>query len=194
MIWQKTYGGKGSDYGWSLLKTKDGGYIIAGEKEITGDQGGGFAAYLIKAGRDGNKLWEKTYAIKSGSSFYAVSQANDGSFILTGKKESTKGGYDLYVVKTDRNGDLVWEKTIEGSGGNSGYGILQAKDGSYAIAGKKGIAKSAGSDILLLKLKSEINQNVIFRLSLGTTAAFIVAASTTAYLYFKRRKEKEWLD
>ena len=190
MIWQKTYGGKGSDYGWSLLKAEDGGYLIAGEKEIVSDQGGGFAAYLIKVGHDGNELWEKTYAKKSGSSFYAISQANDGGFILTGKKESTRGGYDLYVVKTDRNGALVWEKTIEGSGSNSGYAILQAKDGSYVIVGKKGIEKSAGSDILLLKLKSESKQNVIFLLSLGITAAFIVVGSITVYLYFKRKKEK----
>jgi len=194
MLWQKTYGGKGSDYGWSLLKDEDGGYLIAGEKEIVSDPGGGFAAYLIKTDQDGNKLWEKTYAIKSGSSFYAISQANDGGFIQTGKKESTRGGYDLYVVKTDRNGALVWEKTIAGSGSNSGYRILQAKDGSYAVVGKKGIAKSSGSDILLLKLQSESNRNISFLLSLGITAAFIVAASTTAYLYFKRRKEKEWLD
>lgn len=194
MIWQKTYGGKGSDYGWSLLKAEDGGYLIAGEKEIVGGQGGGFAAYLIKVGHDGNELWEKAYAIKSGSSFYAVSKANDGGFILTGKKESTSGGYDLYVVKTDQNGTLVWEKTIEGSGSNSGYEILQAKDGSSIIVGKKGIKKNAGSDILLLKLQSESKQNVIFLLSIGMTAACIVMGSTTIYLYFKRRKEKKWLD
>ncbi|TEB16737.1 hypothetical protein Psfp_01138 [Pelotomaculum sp. FP] len=157
MLWQKTYGGKGSDYGWSLVKAGDGGFLIAGEKEITGDRGGGFAAVLIKVDPDGNELWENTYGNNSVSSFYSVSQAKDGGYILTGKKESAEGGYDLYVVRTDKNGGLAWEKTVDGTGGNSGYAVLQSKDGGYIVAGEKGIEKSAGSEIFLLKLKSERN-------------------------------------
>jgi hypothetical protein len=176
MIWQKTYGGKGSDYGWSLLKAGDGGYLIAGEKEMVSDQGGGFAAYLLKVDPDGKELWEKTYGDKNGSSFYAVSQAKDGGYILTGKKESAGGGYDLYMVKTDKNGATVWEKTIEGTGFNCGYSILQSKDGSYVIAGRKGIEKSAGSDILLLKLKPESKLNAILLWLIGVVVIVLVGA------------------
>lgn len=176
MIWQKTYGGKGSDYGWSLLKAGDGGYLIAGEKEIAGDQGGGFAAYLIKVDPDGNELWEKTYGDKSGSSIYAASQAKDGGYVLSGKKESARGGYDLYVVKIDKNGDPVWEKTIDGTGCNCGYGILQSKDGGYVVAGRKGVEKGAGSDILLLKLKPESKLNAAFLWLIGVAAIVLVGA------------------
>ncbi|MDD4238516.1 MAG: hypothetical protein PHT62_08170 [Desulfotomaculaceae bacterium] len=178
MIWQKTYGGNGSEYGWSLLKAGDGGYLIAGEKEIISDQGGGFAAELIKVDPDGNWLWENTYGNKSVSSFYSAGQTKDGGYILTGKKESAGDGYELYVVKTNKNGVPVWEKTIDGTG--SGYAILQSVDGGYVMAGKKGIEGSAGSEILLLKLKPDSKLNVAYLWLIG-----VAAIGLAAFLLFK---------
>lgn len=186
MIWQKTYGGKGSDYGWSLLKASASGFLIAGEKEIVGDQGSGLAAYLIKVDPNGNECWEKTYGGKSSSSVYAVSQAKDGGYTLTGKKESVRGGYDLYVIKTDKKGDPVWEKTIEGAGCNTGYALLQTKDGGYFVAGRKGIENGSGSDILLLKIKPDSNMNAYFILLFSVAAAVL----SMILIITLRRKKK----
>jgi len=191
VIWQKTYGSSGSDYGWSLLQAGDGGYVIAGEKEITSDQGGAFAAYLIKVDADGNMHWEKTYGDKSPSSVYAAWQAKDGGYVLTGKKESAKGGYDLYVVKTDKKGDPVWEKTIEGAGSNTGCTVLQSKDGGYVIAGRKGIENSSGSDIWLLKLKAESKLNAICLFLFGLLAAVLVVALITTFKIRKRNPSED---
>ncbi|MDI6604770.1 MAG: hypothetical protein QME35_06495 [Thermoanaerobacteraceae bacterium] len=155
LIWQKTYGGKGCDYGWSLIKNYDNGYLIAGEKEITTNQGGGFASYLIKTDHNGNKLWEKTYGDSTSNSAYAVCRAKNGGYIFTGKKETNKNGYDINIVKTDKNGNRIWEKAIEGRGFNCGYGIFQANDGGYVIAGRKGTDKNSESSILLIKLKPQ---------------------------------------
>ncbi len=157
MAWQKTYGGSGSEYGWSLLEAVDNGYVIAGEKEIAGDQGGVFAAYLLKVDTDGNELWENTYGSGKGSSFYGACLAGDG-YVLTGKRESA-GGYDLYVVKTDQEGSPGWEKTVDGAGSNSAYAAAQVRGGGFVVAGKKGMGKSAASEIIMLKLKSDSKQN-----------------------------------
>jgi len=191
MIWQKTYGGKGSDYGWSLLKAGDGGYLIAGEKEIVGEQGGVFAAYLIKVDPNGNEYWEKTYEGKSSSSVYAACQAKDSGYVLTGKKESDRGGYDLYVVKTDKKGDPVWEKTIEGTGCNTGYAVLQSKDGGYLVAGRKGIENSSESDILLLKLKPESKLNAVLLLLMFGAINAVLVATFVAFRIRKKRKTGE---
>ncbi len=154
MIWQKTYGGGSSNYySWSLAASGDGGFVIAGEKEITGGQGGILVPLLLKVDSNGNLLWEKTYGGQSAGSAYAVRKTKDGGYILAGKKESAGGGYDTWVVKTDKNGDPVWEKTIAGTGCNSGYSILPSKDSGYVVAGRKGMEKGAGSEILLLKLE-----------------------------------------
>ncbi|MDD4588486.1 MAG: hypothetical protein PHC60_08875 [Heliobacteriaceae bacterium] len=185
MIWQKTYGDTGSEYGWSLVKAGDGGYLIAGEKEITGDQGGGFAGYLLKVDPEGNALWEKTFGGENGSTFYAAGQVKDGGYILTGKKESPGGGYDHYVVKTAKNGDSVWEKTTAGSGVNSGYAVLQTKDGGFVVAGKQGIDRQAGSEILLLKLKPESKLPAALLWLAGL--AVIVAAGGLLFAKNRRR-------
>ncbi len=155
LIWQKTYGGKGSDYGWSLAASRDGGYVIAGEKEVAGRQGNILAAWLIKVDRDGNERWEKTYGDGSAGSIYAVHQEGDGGYILAGKKESTGGGYDIYLIRTDKNGNSVWEKTISGSGFNCAYSIAPGKDGEYVLAGRRGMEKSSQGDIFVLQLKEK---------------------------------------
>ncbi|MDD4334144.1 MAG: hypothetical protein PHY77_00870 [Desulfotomaculaceae bacterium] len=151
MIWQKTYGGSGSDYGWALAAAPDGGgYIIAGEKEMAGEQGAIFTTYLLQVDPDGSLLWENTYGNGRAGSFYGACRVGDG-YVLTGKIESA-GGYDLYVVKTAGDGSLIWEKTIDGDGAGCGYAVAQVRGGGLVVAGKKGIEKSAGSEILMLKL------------------------------------------
>ncbi|MDD4369386.1 MAG: hypothetical protein PHP39_10705 [Oscillospiraceae bacterium] len=165
MIWQKTYGGSGSDYGWSMVEVSGGGYIIAGEKEVAGEHGSGFTAYLLKVDTDGNQLWENTYGNGSASSFYGASRVADG-YVLTGKIESA-GGYDLYVVKTAEDGSFVWEKTVEGAGVSSGYAVAQSHGGGLIVAGKKGMEKGAGSEILMLKLAGGSKANVAYIWSVG---------------------------
>lgn len=188
LIWQKTYGGRGSDYGWSLAPSRDGGYVIAGEKEITGGQGGILAPYLVRVDPDGNLLWEKTYGGQNAGSAYAVRRTRDGGYILAGKKESAGGGYDTWVVKTDKNGDPVWEKTIAGAGCNSGYSILPSKDGGYVVAGRKGMEKGAGSEILLLKLEGTGTWNTPLLLFTGAGAAL---AGLALIFTLKRKGAKQ---
>lgn len=151
MIWQKTYGGSGSEYGWSLLETAGGGYIIAGEQEFVLEQGGGFAAYLLEVDAEGNLLWEKTYGNGRASSFYGACRVGEG-YVLTGKIESD-GGYDLYVVKAADDGSLLWEKTVDGAGAGSLYAAAQARGGFVAV-GKRGIEQSSASEILISKFKT----------------------------------------
>lgn len=179
MIWQKTYGGSGSDYGWHLLEAAGGGYVIAGEKEVVNEQGAGFAAYLLKVDDDGKQLWENTYGNGKASSFYGACRVGDG-YVLTGKIES-ESGYDLYVVKTSEDGSLIWEKTLEGVGSNSGYAVAQTRGGGLVVAGKKGIEKSAASEIIMLKLNTGSKANGAYVWSV----VFAVAVFAVVLLIFR---------
>jgi len=165
MLWQKTYGGSGSDYGWSLLEAPHGGYIIAGEKEEAGEQGACLAPYLLQVDADGSQLRENTYGNGRAGSFYAACRVADG-YVLTGKIESA-GGYGLYVVKTAEDGSLIWEKTIEGDGAGSGYAVAPVRGGGLVVAGKKGLEDSAGSEILMLKLAGAGGTNKAYTLTVG---------------------------
>ncbi len=169
MLWQKTYGGSGSDYGWSLIEAPGGGYVIAGEKEAAGEQGACLVPYLLQVGADGALLRENTYGDGRSGSFYSACRVADG-YVMTGKIESA-AGYDPYVVKTAADGSLLWEKTVEGAGVGSGYAVAPVRGGGLVVAGKKGMENNAGSEILMLKIGGGGKTNGTYAWSVGLAVA-----------------------
>ena len=106
-VWEKTYGGSNDDWVWSIQQTKDGGYIVAGWTESFGE--GGEDVYIIKLDANGNKLWERTYGGTHQDEAYSIQQTKDGGYIVAGYTESFgAGGSDLYVIKLDEFGSLVY--------------------------------------------------------------------------------------
>ena len=136
-LWTKTYGGVGYDAGHSVQETSDDGYIIVGETFTFG--AGSSDVYLIKTDADGDTLWTKTYGGTINDAGMSVEQTSDEGFIITGHTRSFGGGawYDLYLIKTDVNGDTLWTKTY-GDGGDyydGGYSVQETRDNGYIVAG-----------------------------------------------------------
>jgi len=94
---------------------------------------------LIKTDEDGNKLWVKTFGGKDGDAGYFVKQTSDGGYIITGLTYSFgSGNYDsdLWLIKTDSNGNLIWDKTYGGNYLEAGYSVKQTKDDNgYIVVG-----------------------------------------------------------
>jgi len=132
--WTKTIGGPKRDWGSSLIQTSDGGYAIAG---LTTSFGAGEAdVYVVKLDAKGNLQWTKTIGGKGVEGGKSLIQTSDGGYAITGETDSFgAGGWDVYVVKLDANGNLQWTKTIGGENDDRGFSIIQTPDGGYAIAG-----------------------------------------------------------
>ncbi len=163
LIWQKTYGGSDNDWARSIQETKDGGYIIAG---ITGSISAGFNAYILKIDKDGNLVWDKKYGRDSGEA-YAVQQTKDGGYIVAGGTASFGPGWNnVYVLKLDTNGDLIWEKAYGRKKVNWGYAVQETKDGGYIVAGKSTDPETESDDIYILKL--DANGDLIWQKIYGT--------------------------
>jgi len=102
--WTKTIGRKGWDAGRSLIQTADGGYAITGETYSFG--AGGYDVYVVKLDAHGNLQWTKTIDGPNYDEGRSLIQTADGGYAIAGETYSFgAGGYDVYVVKLDRNGD-----------------------------------------------------------------------------------------
>ena len=173
-VWDKTIGGNGNDILWSLQQTTDGGYIVAGESEsdLSGDKSENKKGYsdfwLVKLDANGNKIWDKTIGGNLEDMLPFVSQTADGGFIVAGtsrsdisgdKSEPNKGTLsfatdDFWVLKTDANGNVLWDRTIGGNNNDIVYSVHQTADGGYLLGGNSHSGISGD--------KSENNQNFDF--------------------------------
>jgi hypothetical protein len=165
--WNKTYGGTGGDEGGCIFQTSDGGYIIGGSTYSFG--AGDQDAWLIKTDSSGNMQWNRTYG-GTGTDDWAFSAvpANDGGYTLYGTTTSFGAGYrDLWLVKTDANGNMEWNKTYGGTDHDNGHVLKQTTDGGYAIVGYTHSFGAGGYDCWLIK--TDANGNMEWNKTYGGT-------------------------
>jgi len=152
--WNKTYGGVGPDQSWSVQQTSDGGYFIAGTTKSFG--AGNWDYYIIKTDGDGNELWSKTYGGGAGDAARFGQQTFDGGYIVTGWTCSYgAGSYDTWLIKTDSEGELIWDITFGGWYADSSMCVRQTNDGGYIISGGTESFGTNSYDVWLVKVKSE---------------------------------------
>ncbi len=159
MTWNKTFGGSGIDFGNFVQQTADGGYIIVGSTSSYGN--GEEDVWLIKTDESGNRLWDKTYGYTLYDSGSEVRQTNDGGYIIVGEKNNSGGGdSDLWVIKTDSNGDMLWDKTFDGEGHpishDYGNSLTVTSDGSYVVLGATFTTEETNNyDAWLIKINDD---------------------------------------
>jgi murein DD-endopeptidase MepM/ murein hydrolase activator NlpD len=156
-LWEKTFGGSGYDIANSIQQTSDGGYIVAG---YTNSFGAGYSdVYIIKLDGNGNKLWEKTFGGSDYDAAYSIQQTKDGGYIIAGWTNSFgAGSYDVYVMKLEGNGNIVWAKTFGGSDYDEAYSIQQTTDGGYIVAGITSSLGAGSYDVYVIKLDANGNK------------------------------------
>ncbi len=153
-IWSRTYGGDRRDEGYSVCQTKDRGYVIAGR---TGSFGKGKDdVYLVKTDDNGNRIWSRTFGGNLMDQASSVRQTADGGYIIAGRTDSFgKGMTDVYLIKTDNNGNRIWSRTFGGKSRDRGNSIRQTDDGGYIVAGSTWSYSAKNSDVYLIKTDAE---------------------------------------
>ena len=145
--WNKTFGGTGVDWGYSVQQTTDGGYVVSGDKNFGS---GNKDVFLIKTDSDGLEQWTKTFGGTDLDSGNSVQQTTDGGYVITGITYSFGNGYgDTYLIKTDGNGTEQWTKTFGGGMSDNGNSVQQTTDGGYIITGITNFGNNG--DVYLIK-------------------------------------------
>lgn len=133
--WSAAIGHQYTEFGHAVKQTADKGYIICGYTNSIG--AGNYDAYLVKTDSVGKLEWEQTYGGFGWDFAYDVEVTPDGGYLLVGETHSLgAGNADAYLIKTDKDGVLEWEKTMGGAGKDIAHALIATKDGNYAFCGE----------------------------------------------------------
>lgn len=182
--WQQTYGGDGDDNLFSLIPTKDRGYLLGGNsnsgatnnKSKTNKSGTDF--WVIKVDEIGLIQWQDTYDFGKYDVLTSLVENKDGSFLIGGYAQSELGNKQKSIAKTvkadkegindyialkiDAEGKELWSQTIGSKGDEVLRKLLETRDGGYLLAGTsngsisrdKKTAKG-GNDFWVVKLRDK---------------------------------------
>jgi hypothetical protein len=170
LAWQGTYGGSEEEEIYSVQQTDDTGFILAGSTTSFGN--GRNDVYLVKTDVSGKTIWTKTYGGTDKDYASSVQQTLDGGFIVCGTSFSSNayGRYsDIYLLKTDSNGLLQWQKKLGSTGwDDEGYSARQTSDGGYIVTGCFR-ANAAGNTRLwnVALIKIDANGNMLWQKEFG---------------------------
>lgn len=189
IVWDKTYGGTGTDRVTCIIETEDGGYLIGGESDstISGDKTenskGGIDIWLIKIDNLGTIVWQKTLGGNNFDLISCISKTNDHNYVLAAssssnisgnKTQNSKGISDYWILKLDLNGSIIWQNTIGGNNGDYAKTVIATRDGNYLIGGDSSSGISGdkteknlnnSTDVWLVKLDS--NGQLIWQKNFG---------------------------
>jgi hypothetical protein len=146
ITWQKSLGGSFIDDANAVKQTPDGGYIIVGQSgsndgDVSG-LNGGTDVWVVKLNHEGTLEWQRMLGGTGLDRAHDVGLTDDGGFILTGNAgwgdgdiSHHNGGSDLWMVKLDFLGKIIWEKSLGGSSEDFATSIQQTSDGGFIAAG-----------------------------------------------------------
>ncbi|WBV58379.1 T9SS type A sorting domain-containing protein [Chryseobacterium daecheongense] len=190
IVWQKDIKSSTQDVLSQVTMTIDQQYLITGSSirvpkmQPTGNnQNNGYDFHLVKLNQQGEEVWEKYFSGNDHDFLSATVATQEGGFLLSGtsnsekgldKKEDSKGGSDIWVIRLNEFGDELWQKTLGSSSEEEAKAVIQTTDLGYFIAGniafresseEKRVSGFGSKDILMIKLDK--NGKEISQLMLG---------------------------
>ncbi|PRB01990.1 secretion protein [Chryseobacterium sp. MYb7] len=172
VVWQRDINSSTQDFLSQITTTIDQQYLITGSSiqseklQQASKQNNGYDFHLIKLDQQGNEVWEKYFSGKNHDYLSATVTTQDGGFLLAGtsysgkgldKKDDSKGGSDIWLIRINEFGDELWQKTLGSSSDEEARAVIQTTDSGFFVAGNvQNSSKGYGSkDLLITKLDKD---------------------------------------
>lgn len=138
LLWKRELGlPPTSEIGAKVITNKEGGFMIAGSKEVRYQAKVTWNFWLVALDKEGMKLWEQTYGGRIGEQANTIGQTPDGGFVMAGYTYSfaKEGSHDIWVLKVDAKGNKLWEMVTGTTSTDEALDLTVTKEGKIAIAG-----------------------------------------------------------
>ncbi|OCA77101.1 secretion protein [Chryseobacterium artocarpi] len=151
VLWQRDIKSPTQDFLSQIVTTVDQQYLISGsaiklnkENSPSLKQNRGYDFHCIKLNQHGEEVWDKYFGGRNHDYLSATVATQDGGFLLGGtsfsgkgfdKKDDSKGGSDIWLVRINENGDELWQKTLGGKSDEVAKAVIQSTDQGFFVAG-----------------------------------------------------------
>lgn len=153
-IWSKHYGGAELDQGKRVAYQQGFGFFIAGNTSSIG--AGGYDFYLIKTDLNGDMEWERAYGESEWERLYDAALTRDTGMFMVGETLSNPtNNSNMYIVRTDKNGDTLWTKTMGGLGPDGLRGVHRWDDSTFYVAGQTYVDDSSYTKAYIAKIHED---------------------------------------
>jgi hypothetical protein len=154
-VWKKKYGGGGRQRAFGLKECSTGGFVLSGYTTI--GAGGSIDGYIVRTDADGNHLWNQTYGSTGEDIFYQIVECDDGGFAVCGHSTSYGTDVDVWLVKTDSSGTILWNQTYGGVGSDVAYALELSGTGGFYLTGASQSFGDPNLDCWLIQTDSNGN-------------------------------------
>lgn len=133
--WSKSFGGTGDDKGYEIVQDSEGNYAIIGQTSSFGN--GEDDVLLIKVDSKGREIWRKAYGGAYNDRGFSLTLAQNGDYILAGRTELVNNGSaNAYLIRTDSDGNMLWEKDFGGADTDFAEGVIETTNGNIVVVGE----------------------------------------------------------
>jgi len=147
--WEQNLGIKGN----AIAQASDGGLVVAG-MIVAGEAN--YDYKIVRYDRDGNMMWERQCGGGQLEECFAVVESNDGGFVMAGYESSYGADRDIWLVKVNAQGRIVWARSYARPGPDVCYGMVATDDGGYVLAGET-TKNGRETDMEFLLMKTDAN-------------------------------------
>lgn len=144
--WRNFFGGTFTDTAYDVVETSDQGYLVVGSSDSEDvdikNNRGTYDFWAVRLDSQGNMIWENSFGGSEIDEAYAIIRSDDGNYLILGDTRSSDkdvsfnhGGADVWLIKINDEGELLWDKSYGGTAFDAGRAIVRSDQGGYLITG-----------------------------------------------------------